>query len=170
MSQLTESTLIMVDDNVDEIFLTRRKVRSEGIINRFVSEKKPERLFQSMDELIEMGVEKDSFVILLDINMPRVNGFETLKMIRSHPVYNKTPVFMLSSSKSDEDMLEAEELGCDGYIVKPFTSEEFFAELQNIQRVKKKIFNDPKSDRTAPSSETASLSAAPKSANEFAAA
>lgn len=150
MSQLTESTLIMVDDNVDEIFLTRRKVRSEGIINRFVSEKKPERLFDSMDELIEMGVDQESFVILLDINMPRVNGFDTLKMIRAHKKYKNTPVFMLSASKSEEDMIEAEELGCDGYIVKPFTSDEFFAELQNISRVKKKIFNDPNAERLAP--------------------
>lgn len=140
MSQITESTLVMVDDNVDEIFLTRRLVRREGIINRFVSEKKPSRLFETLEELTNMGVEKESFVVLLDINMPRQNGFETLQKIRAHPVYSETPVFMLSSSASEDDILTAEELGCDGYIVKPFTSEEFFAELSKVSRVKKKIY------------------------------
>jgi CheY-like chemotaxis protein len=142
MSQLTESTLVMVDDNIDEIFLTRRLVRREGIVNRFVAEKKPEKLFETLDELVAMGVERESFVILLDINMPRTNGFETLRAIRSHDIYKDLPVLMLSASHSEEDMIEAEELGCDGYLIKPFSSDAFFAELQNISRVKKKIFSD----------------------------
>lgn len=143
MAELTESTLVMVDDNIDEIFLTRRLVRRDGIVNRFVSVKKPEEIFQSLDELCQMGIEKQSFVILLDINMPRVNGFETLRRIRTHAKYQDVPVIMLSASKSEEDILEAEEAGCDGYIVKPFSSDEFFSELQNVRRVKKKIFSDP---------------------------
>lgn len=134
-----ESTLVMVDDNMDEIFLTRRHVRRDGIVNRFVSEKKPERLGQTLDELVDMGVDKNSFLILLDINMPRVNGFETLKKIRAHPDYKDTPVLMLSASDDEVDMLEAFELGCDGYIVKPFSGEEFFAAVQNIPRVKKQL-------------------------------
>ena len=100
MAELTESTLVMVDDNIDEIFLTRRLVRRDGIINRFVSVKKPEEIFQSLDELCQMGIDKQSFVILLDINMPRVNGFETLRRIRTHSKYQDVPVIMLSASKS----------------------------------------------------------------------
>jgi len=143
MSQLTESTLVMVDDNLDEIFLTRRHIRREGIINRFVSEKKPERLIAALDELIEMGLQKEGFVILLDINMPRQNGFDTLRRIRAHPEYKNTPVFMLSSSKSAEDMVEAQELGCNGYIIKPFSAAEFFSELENVSQMKTQLLCDP---------------------------
>ncbi|WP_394688726.1 response regulator [Hoeflea sp.] len=136
---LSEATFVMVDDNVDEIFLTRRKVRRDGIVNRFVSERRPEKLFDSLDELIGMGVEKSSFMILLDVNMPRITGFELLKKIRNHPDYKETPVIMFSASNDEADIFEAMELGSDGYIVKPFTSEEFFAALTGVPRVKKRL-------------------------------
>ncbi|MBZ0217457.1 MAG: response regulator, partial [Fimbriimonadaceae bacterium] len=107
MTPLAESTLVMVDDTIDEIFLTRRQVRRDGIINRFVSENKPERLMETLSELIDMGVEKSSFLILLDVNMPRTNGFETLKNIRAHDEYKNVPVIMLSASDDEADILES---------------------------------------------------------------
>ena len=134
-----ETTLIMVDDDLDEIFLTRRKVRLDGIVNRFVSEKKPERLFEAMDELVELGINKDSFLVLLDINMPRLNGFEMLMKIRAHPIYKELPVLMLSASDDPMDKEESSKLGCDGYIVKPFSTTEFLAALQNIPGVNNQI-------------------------------
>lgn len=134
-----ETTLIMIDDNIDEIFLTRREVRKEGIVNRFVTEKKPERIFTMLDELVSTGIDKDTFLILLDVNMPRINGFETLQRIREHPEYKETPVLMLSSSDDLSDIFESMEVGSDGYIVKPFKPDEFFAALQNISRIKKKL-------------------------------
>lgn len=139
MSDLKESTIVMVDDNVDEIFLTRRHVRRDGIVNRFVSEKKPERLMETLDELEEMGVNRDSFLILLDVNMPRQNGFETLKRIRSHEKYHDVPVLMLSASDDVGDMFESFEHGSNGYLVKPFSGDEFFAAMENLPSVKKKI-------------------------------
>lgn len=139
MSERAETTLVMVDDNMDEIFLTRRSVRQEGIVNRFVSEKKPEHLMETLDELVEMGVDKKSFLILLDINMPRTNGFETLKAIRAHQEYKDVSVVMLSASEDEEDMFESFELGSDGYMVKPFTGDEFFAAVQNIPKIKKQL-------------------------------
>lgn len=138
-NELSETTFVMVDDNVDEIFLTRRKVRSDGILNRFVSERHPEKLFDSLKELVGLGIDKSSFMVLLDVNMPKVNGFETLKKIRAHPDFSGVPVIMFSASDDEADILEAMELGSDGYIVKPFTSDEFFAALSGIPRVKKRL-------------------------------
>lgn len=137
--ELSETTFVMVDDNVDEIFLTRRKVRKEGIVNRFVSERHPEKLFDSLNELVQMGVDKASFMILLDVNMPKSNGFETLRKIRGHPDFQEVPVIMFSASNDEADIFEAMDLGSDGYIVKPFTSEEFFAALSSVPRVKKRL-------------------------------
>lgn len=139
MSELTESTIIMVDDNVDEIFLTRRLVRRDGIVNRFVSEKKPENLMTTLEELEEMGVRRETFLILLDVNMPRINGFETLKRLRAHDLYKDIPVLMLSASDDVSDMFESFEHGSNGYLVKPFSGEEFFAAMENIPNVKKKL-------------------------------
>lgn len=139
MSGLTESTIVMVDDNVDEIFLTRRLVRKDGIVNRFVSEKKPENLFNTLNELEEMGVKRETFLILLDVNMPRVNGFEMLQRIRNDQRYAEIPVLMLSASDDVTDMFESFEHGSNGYLVKPFSGEEFFAAMENIPNIKKKL-------------------------------
>lgn len=136
MSGLSEVTLVMVDDNTDEIFLTRRQVRQEGIVNNFVSEKKPQRLLETLSELSAMGVDKKNFMILLDINMPRSNGFETLKQIRESEDFKHVPVIMLSASDDEADMFESFDLGANGYIVKPFRADEFFAALTNIRQIK----------------------------------
>lgn len=140
MEKLFETTIVMVDDNLDEIFLTRRQARRDGIINRFVSEKRPEQLFATLENLMNSGVGKESFVVLVDINMPRMNGFELLRSIRTSEKFRDVPVFMLTASCDDADRLEAEELGCDGYLAKPFAAEHFFAELKRVPRVKTQLF------------------------------
>ena len=136
MSSFSEITLVMVDDNADEIFLTRRQVRQEGIVNHFVSEKKPQRLLQTLSELQQMGVDKKRIMILLDINMPRSNGFETLKTLRECEEFKDVPVIMLSASDDEVDMFESFDLGANGYMVKPFRADEFFAALSNVRQIK----------------------------------
>jgi DNA-binding NarL/FixJ family response regulator len=101
----------MVDDNADEIFLTRRQVRRDGIVNNFVSEKKPEHLLETLTHLGTTGVDKSKIMILLDIKM-------------------------LSASDDASDMFEAFDLGASGYIVKPFKADEFFAALTNLPQIK----------------------------------
>ena len=126
----------MVDDNADEIFLTRRQVRRDGIVNNFVSEKKPENLLATLSHLGKTGIDKSKIMVLLDINMPRSNGFETLKKVRSDREFKDVPVIMLSASDDAADMFEAFDLGASGYIVKPFKADEFFAALTNLPDVK----------------------------------
>jgi two-component system response regulator len=139
MNSQSEMTIVMVDDNPDEIFLTRRLVRRDGIINNFVSEKKPERLLDTLGELRSVGVEPQKIIVLLDINMPRSDGFETLRRLRSNPEYKDVPVFMLSASDNEADVMEAMSLGANGYLVKPFQGEDFFAALGNTPHVKHRL-------------------------------
>lgn len=136
MPNTSEITLVMVDDNADEIFLTRRQVRRDGIVNNFVSEKKPENLLQTLTHLGKTGVDKSKIMVLLDINMPRSNGFDTLKKVRADREFKDVPVIMLSASDDAADMFEAFDLGASGYIVKPFKADEFFAALTNLPDVK----------------------------------
>jgi CheY-like chemotaxis protein len=139
MVKPSELTLVMVDDNVDEIFLTRRQIRREGIVNGFISERKPERLMETLAELADAGIDKSKVLILLDINMPRTNGFEALGVLRAHPDYKDIPVVMLSASDDEADMFEAFDLGANGYVVKPFKADEFFAALTNIPGIKHQL-------------------------------
>jgi two-component system, response regulator len=139
MAAPSEMTVVMVDDNSDEIFLTRRQVRRDGIVNAFVSERHPERLMETLSELIEHGAEPQRLLMLLDIKMPRIDGFETLKTIRKDSRFKDMPVIMLSASDDESDMFEALELGASGYIVKPFKADEFFAALTCLPQVKYRL-------------------------------
>ena len=139
MSISSELTMIMVDDQPDEIFLTRRQVRRDGIVNHFVSERYPARILDTLSDLVKMGADPQRFLMLLDINMTRVDGFETLKTIRNDRRFKSMPVIVLSASDDESDMFEALELGASGYIVKPFKADEFFMALTNLPQVKYRL-------------------------------
>ncbi|SFQ60658.1 response regulator [Hymenobacter arizonensis] len=62
-------------------------------------------------------------VILLDLNMPRMNGIEFLTELRAHPDFQDIPVFITTTSGMDIDRLNAEQLGVSGYILKPLDFE-----------------------------------------------
>lgn len=139
MTSVSGTTLVMIDDNPDEIFLTRRLIRREGIINNFVSERKPERLLDTLTELTKSGIGKGKILILMDVTMPRTDGFETLQKLRADEQFKDVPVIMLSASDDEADMFEALDLGADGYVVKPFRADEFFAALTNVPKVKHQL-------------------------------
>ena len=139
MTANADVTIVMVDDNADEIFLTRKLVRRDGIINNFVSERKPERLFETLADLRRAGVDTRKIILLLDINMPRVDGFEVLKQVRASSAYRDVPVIMLSASDDVADMAQATALGANGYLVKPFSGEDFFSVLNNVPQVKHQL-------------------------------
>ncbi|RZM10334.1 MAG: response regulator [Pedobacter sp.] len=60
-------------------------------------------------------------LIILDLNMPRLNGFEALKQLREHPVYQRTPIVMLTTSDSEQDRQRAQALGATEFITKPMS-------------------------------------------------
>ncbi len=63
-------------------------------------------------------------MLLLDINMPEVNGLDLLEFVRRRPEWNHLPVLMLSTESSDVTVDQALSLGADGYVTKPVTMEE----------------------------------------------
>jgi CheY-like chemotaxis protein len=70
--------------------------------------------------------------ILLDLKMPKINGFEVLKKVKMHPQFNQIPVIILSTSTSSEDMDRAKSIGAQGYIIKNFSSKQLFEEINKI--------------------------------------
>ncbi|MHB8528640.1 MAG: response regulator [Caulobacteraceae bacterium] len=128
-------TMVMVDDNIDEIFLTRRQVRSHGIVNHFVSERKSENLFNTLNDLYTID-DQSNVLILLDINMPRQDGFETLRKIKANKQFKDLPVIMFSASDDETDMAKSMTLGANGYIVKPFTMDSFIGALGSVPEMK----------------------------------
>jgi twitching motility two-component system response regulator PilH len=66
---------------------------------------------------------------LMDVVMPERNGFQACRELKRNAVYSAIPVVMVSSKKTESDKFWAREQGADGYVVKPFTSEELLGTL-----------------------------------------
>jgi CheY-like chemotaxis protein len=117
-------TILMADDDVDDRDLTRdamRKNQLEGEL-RWVEDGE-----ELLDYLNHRGRYSDPSVsprpgiILLDLNMPRMDGREALREIKAHPELRRIPVIVLSTSSADEDVLRSYELGANCFITKPGT-------------------------------------------------
>ena len=73
-------------------------------------------------------------LILLDLNLPNKHGFEVLQEIKTHPDLKTIPVIVLTSSKSEQDILKSYELFGSCFITKPFDFEEFSNAMQDIEK------------------------------------
>ena len=72
-------------------------------------------------------------VILLDLNMPRIDGLTVLKTLKTHPEHRDIPIVVLTTSKEDRDISKAYELGANSYIVKPVDFDNFMDVAQQIE-------------------------------------
>jgi DNA-binding response OmpR family regulator len=73
-------------------------------------------------------------IILLDIQLPKLNGYEVCKSVKSDPAMSPTKVLMLSGMAQNSDWQKAQEAGADGYITKPFSSIELVEKVEGLLR------------------------------------
>ena len=71
-------------------------------------------------------------IILLDIQLPKLNGYEVCKLVKSDPIMSQTKVLMISGMAQNSDWHKAQEVGADGYIIKPFGSIELVEKVEEL--------------------------------------
>jgi two-component system response regulator len=76
--------------------------------------------------------EDDPAVILLDIKMPRMDGLEVLKQLRTEERWKRLPVVILSSSREESDLARSWDLGVNAYVLKPVDVQQFFTAVQTL--------------------------------------
>ncbi|MBF0549794.1 MAG: response regulator [Deltaproteobacteria bacterium] len=87
---------------------------------------------QNGQEALEFLAKEHFDAVILDINMPKMDGFEFLKRFRSQAAFREMPVIMLTTEGQEEDKERALALGANHYIVKPFKPTELIAVMKNI--------------------------------------
>lgn len=126
--------ILLVEDNEDHIFLTKKAIQST--LGNLDSEVHVVRDgMEAIDFIKHIGKYKNSpspNLILLDIKMPRKNGFEVLKELKEEPKYKKIPIVMLTSSESEEHIVKSYELGSNSYVVKPLEYEALISKIREI--------------------------------------
>ncbi len=119
--------LLVDDDDVDAI-ITQRAVNDLKITNELIRKVDGE---DALDYLRDQSNARPC-VILLDLNMPRMNGFEFLKVAKADPELRRIPVVVLTTSDVDQNILDSFDLGVAGYIVKPVDYKQFLEAMKTI--------------------------------------
>lgn len=115
--------ILLIEDNPMDEDLTRRAFARRKVINPIEVARDGEEALEYLERW-QAGIPLP-VVILLDINLPKVNGLEILRQYKASSYAQKVPVIILTTSAEDRDIQIAYELGANSYIVKPVDFEKF---------------------------------------------
>lgn len=113
-------TFLLIDDDEIERLKFARVLQKNNYPHKILESKNGE---EALDILTQKELQPD--LIFLDLNMPKMNGLEFLKELKSNTSLQYIPVIILSTSNNHQDLKEAYKIGVAGYIVKPLKYEEY---------------------------------------------
>lgn len=123
--------ILIVDDSPRDVELAIAALAENNLANEVVV---AEDGVEALDYLYKRGKYADEtgnpVVILLDIKMPKMDGIEVLKVIRSDDKFKLIPVIMVTSSKEERDLVESYKLGANSYVVKPIDVVQFLEAIK----------------------------------------
>jgi CheY-like chemotaxis protein len=119
--------LLVEDDSVDAMTV-KRALKDLKVVNKLVRKANGE---EALEYLRDPEGEKPC-VILLDLNMPKMNGIEFLKVAKADESIRRVPAIVLTTSKDDQDKIESFQLSVAGYIVKPVDYKKFVEAIRII--------------------------------------
>jgi CheY-like chemotaxis protein len=123
--------ILLVEDDEVDVMNVQRAFRTNNISNPlFVAEGGEEAL-----RMLRGGeIPRDRRLVLLDLNMPRMNGIEFLRALRADPELSPTTVVVLTTSNDERDRVEAYQLNVAGYILKPVTFHNFCDAMSTLNK------------------------------------
>ncbi len=124
IDEIGDCIIYLADDDSDDQYLLKKAFEN--------FEKKPTikcfvngwELLESLEDVVQKNVERLPSIVLLDLNMPSLNGKDTLAKIKGSPLMRHFPVIIYTTSQSMYDVEEAYRLGANAYVVKPGSFEQ----------------------------------------------
>lgn len=108
--------ILLIEDLADDVELTLRALKQANVSNTI-------RVLRdgaaALEHLFRAGQDSPPKLILLDLYLPKVDGFEVLRQVKAHPLTRTIPVIILTASTSDSDLATCKKLGADAFIPKP---------------------------------------------------
>jgi two-component system, response regulator len=128
LSEVPSKELLLVEDDDNDIELTLRALKGVNLLNKIHVAKDGQAALDyvlGMDKNDEATLHSFPLAVLLDLKLPKINGLEVLKKLKSDPLTANIPVIMLTASKESSDLKKCYDLGANSYIVKPYDLQDF---------------------------------------------
>lgn len=132
---MNEVEILLVEDNPRDLELTLRALRKNHLANSIATVTDGE---EALDFLFARGkyasrdVNNHPRVVFLDLKLPKVDGIEVLRQVKSDPRTKQIPVVVVTSSAEERDRVESYELGVNSYVVKPIEFESFVKTITDL--------------------------------------
>jgi CheY-like chemotaxis protein len=127
------NTILVIEDNDDDYFALKRLFERAGVQNPLLRCTCGE---DALECLAHCARKRSPGLILLDLNMPDIDGREILSSLRASPEFGSVPVIVLTTSCSGEDVRRCYDTGADAYLFKPLEMGAFAAALDRIREEK----------------------------------
>jgi CheY-like chemotaxis protein len=131
----TAETILLVEDNPDDEELTRMALRNSNIANTVIAAHDGAEALEYLfctGEYADRDRDDRPALILLDINLPKINGLEVLKRIREDPHTQLIPVVVLTTSREEQDLVASYRIGANSYLCKPVDFDNFAAAVHQL--------------------------------------
>ena len=126
---LPRRSILLVEDDMIDVMTIKRALKELGITNQLDHAENGE---EALDTL-RKNIPRLPCLVLLDLNMPKMNGIEFLKEVKQDEALKAIPVIVLTTSKADLDKIESFKNGVAGYMVKPIDYNQFLNVLRTIE-------------------------------------
>lgn len=130
-----KADIVLCEDNADEAELTIRALSKQGLANSLIHLKDGEEVLQYLfctGGYAGRDVASQPRLIILDLKMPKIDGLEVLRKLKSDTRTSMIPVVLLTSSKEEKDIRESYMLGVNSYIVKPVDFEGYVKAISTM--------------------------------------
>ena len=131
MKLKSNKPILLIEDNPMDVDLTIRAFKKRNVTNPIQIARNGEEAISWVDKW-DNGNETP-VVILLDLKLPRIDGLDVLKIIKTHSKYRTLPIVVLTTSNEDKDIKNAYEFGANSFIVKPVNFEKFIEVAAHIE-------------------------------------
>lgn len=121
----------MIEDNEGDILLTTEAFEESKIVNRITAIRDGEKAINFFETLTSK--EDIPHLVLLDVNLPKVNGHEVLMYIKNSERFKSIPVIMLTTSSSEQDVLKSYKNHVNCYVTKPIDLSDFMKAITKIE-------------------------------------
>jgi two-component system response regulator len=132
MPQHDEIEILLVEDNADDVELCLHALRKEKLSNKIHVARDGQEALDFLFDRAEHAPETLPSLILLDLKLPKVDGIQVLREVKTNPLTRCLPVVVLTSSHEERDLVNSYWLGVNSYLQKPVDFDQFRAMVKQI--------------------------------------